>query len=708
MTEPHMMVRDIETRSTVDLKKVGLHNYACHPSTTVMCIGHCVDNVPVRMWHPGEPVPHEYHTAAKHGWTMVAHNAPFEMAIERHILGPRYGFPAIPIERNVCTMAIANALALPASLDKLAKVLDLKHQKDKIGSRIMLQMAKPRRARKNEIPEAVYWFEDVERLSKLDVYCADDVLTTREIALQLPWLSDDEYQIWLLDQKINNRGIFVDEELALAARRIAQSAAPFIDNEISRITDGRVVSINRIADLKAWLANYAIDVDSLDKASIEELLERDDLPDNAREAIGLRYLGAQAAVKKVDALLAHRNSTGRVYDSFVYHAAGPGRWSSRGIQLHNMKRSTTEDLEKAVKVIGTGSFDKARKEYDNPLSVIGDLIRAMIIAAPGHTLIGADFSGIEARITAWLAGEESKLKVFRDFDAGIGPDPYLVSAARIYGVDVNQLAADFKAGKSEARERRQVGKASELAFGFQGGVNAYRKFTPSGSKAVETTAQSVWDKRHGKVRSGGETSNMTSTDFTDAQIHRIKTAWRKAHPNIEAMWQTLSNAAWKTTRTPGVVICYRDKLKFEHDGSSLWITLPSDRKLHYPEARIARFFTPPDSGLIIETPKGSQIGILFKDNASGQWRDVKIYGGLLTENVVQATARDLLAHAMLRIEAAGMPIVAHVHDEAISEVSEAKIKRLLPQFQRLMVESPDWATGLPIIAKPWSASRYVK
>jgi DNA polymerase len=450
--------------------------------------------------------------------------------------------------------------------------------------------------------------------------------------------------------------------------------------------------------LKEWLKQFGINTDSLDKGSIDELLKRDDLPDHVREAIGYRYLGAQAAVKKVDALLAHRNSTGRVYDAFVYHAAGPGRWSSRGVQLHNMKRSATEDIEQAVKVIGTASFEAVRKEYDNPLAVIGDLIRAMIVAAPGHSLIGADFSGIEARITAWLAGEESKLKVFRDFDAGIGPDPYIVAAARIYNLDVHQLAADFKAGKPRAREQRQVGKAAELAFGFQGGVNAYLRFIGGG-------APTNWKKRHGKYDA---TKAFAQANLTEAQIQGFKNAWRKAHPNIETMWQTLSNAAWKATRNPGVMLCYRDKLAFEHDGSSLWITLPSGRRLHYPEARIARFFIPPESGLIIETPKGSQIGVLFKDNASGQWRDTKIYGGLLTENVVQGTARDLLAHAMQRIEAAGLPVVAHVHDEAICEIRTASVEKSLPAFHRLMVQSPEWSTGLPIVAKPWTASRYVK
>jgi DNA polymerase len=477
-----------------------------------------------------------------------------------------------------------------------------------------------------------------------------------------------------LDQRINQRGICIDKELATAALRIVEAAGPHLDNQLTKVTNGQVTSIHQVATLKKWLSQFC-DVDSLDKEAVEGLMQLD-LPDHVMRAVELRYLGAQAASKKVDALLARRDKDGRVRDAFVYHAAGPGRWSSRGAQLHNMKRSSTADLEQAIKVIGTGDFKEACKVYDNPLSVIGDLIRAMVIAAPGHMLIGADFSGIEARITAWLAKEESKLEVFRQFDAGNGPDPYLVAAARIFNLDVVTLAAAYAAGDIQAREHRQVGKMGELAFGFQGGLNAYRKFDPN-------------------------------SPFSDLEIQRFKNAWRKAHPNIETMWQTLSNAAWKATRKPNTRILYRDKLAFEHDGSTLWITLPSGRALSYPNARIRNIFIPPDSGIIIETARGKP-ALIFKDNASGQWRDVQVYGGLLTENVVQGTARDLLAQAMIRIEAAGIPIVAHVHDEPIGEVLSGQVARLLPQFQHLMVASPAWADGLPVVAKAWSASRYVK
>jgi DNA polymerase len=672
----HLVPRDIETRSTVNLKKVGLYNYVTHPTTEVLCVGYCVDDEPVRIWHPGDPVPHAYRDAARNGWTMVAHNAPFEMTVERHILGPRHGFPLIPIECNVCTMAIANALALPPKLEKLAKALELTHQKDAVGNRLMLQMIKPRKARKHEDTTRQHWFDDSERMARLDRYCIDDVESTREVAQLLPWLTDDEYAIWLLDQKINLRGVQIDRKLALAAREIINAAGPYLDAELAQVTGGQVTAVTQVAALGQWMSQFC-EVTSLDKAAIDAMMSTD-LPAPARRALELRYLGAQAAAKKVAALLAHCDATGRVRNAFVYHASSTGRWTSRGAQLHNLKRSATEtkDIAKAVLTIGSGNLKAACLAYDNPLSVIGDLIRAMVTAKSGHVLLGADFSGIEARVTAWLAGEESKLQVFREFDAGRGPDPYLVAAARIFSVDLKQLAADYKAETVDARDKRQVGKASELAFSFMGGLNAYLKFDPY-------------------------------TKFSALEIHRFKTAWRVLHPNIEKFWGALSSAAWKATQHPGEVVPCGDKLTFAHSDGCLWIMLPSGRRLCYPETRITEILIPPKSNTVIVTPAGTR-GLIFKDSSSGMWRDVKPHAGTWCENVTQAVARDLLAQAMLRLDAEGWDIVAHIHDEAVCEVAAANADRLLPAFRQVMMMSPDWAAGLPIAVKAWTDLRFTK
>ena len=506
-----VIVRDIETRSTVDLRDVGAHIYAQHPTTEVLTYGYRVNNGLLRVWHPGcEPMPKAFSNGAT---TWVAHNAQFEMAIEREILVPKFGFPVIPLDRQRCTMAQLNALALPGGLDKAAKNLNLKHQKDATGARLMKQMAKPRKPLKGENPNGIYWVDDSDKRKQLDKYVLGDVAATYDIHNGLPQLSEIEQLVWRLDQMINDCGFYLDRELAEAAAKIAAEMKPRINDELTMLTNGTVTAFTQVPRITKWVQQH-VDTKTLGKKAIETLFERTDLPSHVRRVLELRLLGAQAAVAKVGALLQRRCNDGRIRGSFIYHAAGTGRWSSRGAQVHNLKRPQTKDMERAVEVIGTGDIRLAMKEYKNPLSVIGDCIRAMIIAKPGHVLIGGDFSGIEARLTAWLANEEFKLEVFRAYDAGLGPDPYIIAAAAISDVDPQVIVQGLKDEEPKAIEQRQLGKGAELAFGFQGGVKAYRRFM----------------------------SDEANAKLDDKQIEDIKNKWRAAHPKIEKMWHSLKNA----------------------------------------------------------------------------------------------------------------------------------------------------------------------
>ena len=634
------LFRDVETRSQIDIGDVGAHIYAKHPTTEMLCVGYAVDDGPGKLWWPGDPVPPEFIQAAEEGWTVVAHVAEFERAIEREVLSKRHGFPVFKLENQRCTRAICAALALPGKLEKAALALNLEHNKDAVGKKVMLKLSKPRKPTKKEDPNGVYWVEATpEMLAQLGQYCVDDVLASREIYQSVPHLSDDEQKVWEFDQIVNDRGFEIDAELALAAQKIAEAAEPRLNSEMEKLTDGEVCAISEVKKLTAWI-NQHYPLDALRKADIEDLLDSDeDLPPKVRRALELRWLGAQAAVKKIYSLMNHRDpDDGRLRGAFVYHAAGPGRWSSHGAQIHNMKRSDEDlDYAKAIEVIKTGNFEQACKEYPNPLAIIGKLVRSMIKAKDGHVFMGADFSGIEARVTAWVAGETKKLEVFEAYDRKEGPDPYKIAAASVFKKPALEIT----------KEERQVGKACELAFGYQGGLNAYLKFSPD-------------------------------TQYSEREIHGFKDAWRAAHPNIVNFWGTVNRAAIHAARNHGD-IC-RVKTEFAtiiiecDDQPIMWITLPSGRKLAYPHARFVRYWTPAGSKTPIELdPKGRlppehvedhgeefqttrpQWGLIFKDNAAGMWRDVKSYGGLLTENIVQAIARDLLAEAMLRVEAAGIP-----------------------------------------------------
>ena len=424
------------------------------------------------------------------------------------------------------------------------------------------------------------------------------------------------------------------------------------------MTGGAVTSINQIARLKLWLAQQGCITDTLDKTGIENLLVVDNLALAVHRALELRQSGAQAAAKKIDALLARCDRDRRIRGTLRYHGASTGRWAGNGVQPQNLKRPQIEDVDAAVAAIGTGDYTHVRKLYPKPLAVIGDISRSIICAAPGHKLIGADFSSIESRVLAWISDEAWKLDSYRRFDATQDPrdEPYCITACKIFRVP----DGTFNAESSE----RKVGKTCDLAFGYQGGLNAWRKFEPD--------------------------------RFSDAEVQQFQLEWRAAHPAIKHFWYAIDRATWQAVRQREDVIRCR-RLLLKCTGMFLFIKLPSGRKLAYPFPRI-------------EVEDLEHEVVVFKDASSGQWRDCRggngAYGGLWTENIVSAISRDLLAAALIRLERAGYRVVLHVHDEIISEMPIGFGST--EEFTKLMTVSPSWAVGLPISAKAWCGPRFCK
>jgi DNA polymerase len=612
-----VVVIDFETRSALDLPKVGAAKLAEHPTTDFWCVCFTLDGQHVTRWCPGDPVPAEIVTAcADPDYLFVAHNAGFERTLWPLLTKPEYGWPPCPpIERWRCTQAAALALALPPALGKLAKAIGLKHQK--AADAVMHVMAKPRRPRGDESSDQIHWHDDAKHLAELFDYCAADVLCEWELYHWLLPLIPAEQALWCLDQAINDRGFYVDGKLIEKAIALVRTAAAEIKTEFCTLTG--LDSPNQRDKLKDWLATHGCEVADLQKGTLAAALRRKDLSPEARQAIELRRAAAHASANKFPALHAWRCLDGRVRGAFNFHKAATGRWSASGPQPQNFAREVG-DIASRFAAVMSGDIEQVRSLGD-PLEIIGSISRAAICAGPGNKLLHADYSAIESRVLAWITDETSKLDLWARFDATQNPDhdPYLIIGRRL----------GFP--EEEARAR---GKRADLSFGYGGGIGAYWGFAPDDDTA------------------------------TDEQITEWKLAWRAQHPQTRQFWYGIGDAAVEAVRLSRPVTYGRFTLRREqlHDIPFLFIRLPSGRDLAYPFVRLVR----DDRG---------RAAVGFMDNSEGGWQPCgwkrgkdHVWGGVFTENLTQAVARDRLAAGMLGVEAINFPVVLHMHDSVACEV----------------------------------------
>jgi DNA polymerase len=615
-------VLDIETRSLLDLRKVGAARYARHGSTSIWCVGYAVDDDPVQLWLPGEPVPPAIIEAVTDpDCVLVGHNSNFEHTIWKQILTPRYGWPNVAIEKWRCTMAMALALALPPKLAKLAVVLGLKHQK--ADDKIMRQVAKPRRPRGDEDPAGTYWFDDEKRRQQLHDYCRQDVACERELYRLLPPLIPAEQELWCLDQVINSRGFYTDGLLIEKAIAISTAAERAIADELRQITNGAIETPGQVDKLLAWLSGSGCTLADLQKPTVAGALRRTDLSPIVRRVLELRSESAHAAANKFPAMRAWRCTDGRIRGAFKFHGAATGRWSAGGPQPQNFrKEEDIENIAAKFNAVMAADIEKVRA-LGMPLAVIGDLSRTAICAPPGYRLMHGDYSAIESRVTAWIADETGKLAQWKRFDESGDPhdDPYY------------QLGRALGFPEEKARA---AGKIADLAFGYGGGIGAYKNFASEDDTA------------------------------SDLQIEGFKRTWREQHPQTVQFWYGIERAAVAAVHRPLTIVPYgRLKLECRHlnEIPFLFIRLPSGRELSYPFAKLIR------------NARGN-VAVSFMDNAivTGGWTEYRpghgAWGGVFTENIVQGIARDHLAAALRRLEAAGYPVVLHVHDGIACEVPD--------------------------------------
>jgi len=656
---------DFETKSDIDLQKRGLAVYAKSPLTDILCMAYAFGDSAPELWLPGMPFPNDLETHISEGGEIHAHNAPFEFTIWNIVGVKKYNFPILNIGQVYCNMVSGYSMGLPGKLEKLAIALNLDVKKDMAGSRVMLQLSKPR---KIEDGNLIWWEKKdyPEKFEKLYAYCVQDVIVEREAGKLIKPISPQERRVWLLDQDINARGIKIDIEAVALAEKMILDEKERLDLEIRTLTGGAVEACSSATQIGNYLRDQGLEVDSVAKDQVIALLDSA-LSDVCRRVLELRQEAAKSSTAKLTAMLLRSCDDGRARNTLQFNGAGTGRWAGRGIMLHNLPRPKLKqkEIEEIFDALIKGA-EWIDVFHGAITTVIADCLRGFLIAEEGKQLLASDWSNIEGRCLSWLADETWKIKAFADFDNGIGADIYKLSYSASFHLSLDKVED----------QHRQIGKVLELSMGYQGGVVAF----------------------HSMAKNYG-------VKVTDERANELKHAWRNAHPKIVSYWEKLNTAALNAVTYPGKVFSAGPKdhreIKYKVDGSFLVCRLPSGRCLYYPFPQVKQK----------ETPWGEMrdsLTYMTENSLTKQWERSHFYGGLAAENITQAVARDFLAEALLRLDERGYNVVLHVHDEIVCETDLNDKTQNIKQLSELMCALPAWAKGLPIAASGWSGKRFRK
>ena len=641
-----MIHADFETRSEVDLIKAGAYIYAAHPSTDVNCLGWAIGDEEVELWVPGDPLPKKLLKHLMMGDRVAAWNAQFERLIWNNVL-VRYGFPPLPIERFYCIAALSRCRGFPGKLEKAARFCGLNYQKDMDGHYLMLKLCKPR----SYTPEGEpVWWDHQPDYERLGDYCKQDVVVERAMGDILIPFTDEELSDFHLSEEINDRGLLVDIELAEAAVTGVEKEKIDANDVLVSLTDGAVTSYNQVAKIMAWVEQEWKPLPNLNKSTLYDEMLEDDIPPHVYDVLEIRLENARAAVSKFAAML-NRNQDGVVRGLFMFHGAGPGRFTSTGLQIHNAQSDCATHAIPVLKQRGVAGL----RMLGDPIKLLAQMVRPAIIASPGNTLLIGDFAQIEARITAWLAGEHQLLTLFSS-----GISPYCSFGSLIYDRPIDKFSDP---------EEYKVSKACILGLGFGGAEGAL--------------ARSM--KKDNIVLPGKVLTDCVQT-------------YRGTYKNIVNFWYRLRDAVLLAMYSRGTAIEI-GPVTYLFDGEHLWCRLPSGRLICYPYAEIVEDDWGGDCVQYRRGNRSPKSGVM-------EWPTVRLWHGLLIENLAQGIAFDLLMGAMRRLREWNVRL--HVHDEIVSEAPKELADQLLPKFLELMAQGEEWSVGLPIKAEGQIADRYTK
>ena len=653
---------DIETYSSVDLQKAGVRPYTEAPDFAILLIGYKVDDQPTRIIDladngDGEPtllppVPSDLPAGDLDEFLCLLTNpevtkTAYNAAFERTCLA-RYFVRPMPPEQWRCTMVQAATLGLPGALAQVGAALGLEKQKLTEGAELIRYFCKPAKDGTRHYPKDAP--DKWERFRKYNVRDVDVETDIRDRLARWP-RPPAELAAWELDQRINDRGVRLDAGLLDKALELDGQYSARLMAEARQLT--ALGNPNSDAQLKGWLAGRGLVTDSLDKNAIPPLLEA--APDDTtRRVLQLRQELGKTSVKKYEAMARGRCQDGRVHNLLQFYGAGrTGRWAGRLVQVQNLPQNKLNDLSTARELVKNGEFDLLELAYGSPPFVLSQLIRTAFIPSEGCRFIIADYSAIEARVLAWLAGEQWVLQEF--YGDGL---IYEATASMMFHVPKD----DIKKGGTRA-DLRSKGKVATLACGYQGSTGALIQM--------------------GALKSG----------IPEEELPGIVKRWRKANQNIVRFWYAVEEAAINAVQGRPSALAHG--IRFEREADYLFITLPSGRRLAYykPELR--------------PEPKFDKLGLTYMGvGQNRQYCRQKSYGGKLVENITQATARDCLRDAMTALEAAGYRIVFHVHDEVIADMPEGTGS--LAEMQEIMGRPLAWAPGLPLRAAGFEAGFYMK
>jgi DNA polymerase bacteriophage-type len=640
---------DFETYSELDLRKSSPWAYAEHPTTKVLCMGFRFEDEGVTgLWTPKHSKGHSHF---KHDPLHIeAHNAEFERAIWELIMVPRFGF-AEEVTWE-CTAARAAALALPRKLDDAGVALGLRTTKDKEGHALMLKMCKPKKP--SEANPEKNWLHDEEKLNRLYEYCKTDVDAEVELSKAIRKLNPLEQRVWEMDQEINKRGILFDPDLVQAGMYLWEKKKAELETVLSDLTGGIITGGAQHARFLKWTQKYFPDITSVGKDPLKDLLARDDVPQDLRNLFALRGEVNKTSNAKFKTLWNRQSADGRARSMYMYHGASTGRWTGKSMQMHNLPsgRGLNFDHDLCVEIIKRKDLRLFESLYPNSMSYLSACIRQCFIPREGCIFACADYAAIEARVLLWLVGDPA-VAMFRD-----KVDIYKDLASKIYNKSVEDITDD----------ERQLGKQGVLGLGFRMGVERFK-----------------------------DTCHQYGIEIHNDMSQRVVEIYRSTYVRVTEFWDAVEETAMQCIRTKRPVRCGR--VVWGLKGDFLHCSLPSGRLLSYYEPFIAP----------VTTPWGAvKDSVHFKGpRTEGGWGVQHSHGGVFTENIVQAIARDQLAEAMLRLETEGdMPVVLDTHDEVLCEIVETDLDK--ERFERCVAQPPEWGPDLPIDIDAWYGHRYRK